>query len=60
MMMKVEIDGKAVAFIAAAIPPVTGIKFQRDIYKFICVREKVSRTGIRKSPSTDLFSLKVI
>lgn len=61
MMKKIEIDGKAVTFKAsAAIPRIYRIKFQRDIYKDLSVLERVSGTGIRKSPPCICFPLRCL
>ena len=56
----IEIDGQMVAFKAsAAIPRISRLKFQRDIYKDLAVLEKSIGDGKEESSNLDMFSLEM-
>lgn len=57
---RIEIDGQEVLFKAsAAIPRIYRLKFQRDIYKDLCVLEQSIGEGDEEHSNLDVFSLEM-
>lgn len=60
MKQNIEIDGREVAFkAAAAIPRIYRMRFHRDIYKDLRLLEKSIGSGSEEESNLDLFSLEM-